>query len=77
LFGVQVEIVRHRSSRVPVLPKRWIVERMVGQVSAFEQGYEHLPPNDGELVYLSMIHLMLKRLSIVINSVTNTFLLLR
>ena len=65
LFGVAVEIVHHLGRGFQVLPKRWIVERTFGWLNwsrRLSKDYEVLPTVSESLVYIAMIHLMLKRL---------------
>lgn len=48
-----------------VLPKRWIVERTfgwLGRSRRLSKDYEALPESSEAWIYLSMIHLMFKRL---------------
>lgn len=62
-----LEIVR-RSADVTgfvVLPKRWIVERTFGWFGRYRRlskDYEMLPNSSEAVIYLSMTHLMLRRL---------------
>ena len=65
LFGVRTEI-RKRSDpvRYPV-PQRWIVERTFGwlnRMRRLSKDYEQRPDVGESFVYVSMIHLMLRRL---------------
>ena len=49
-----------------VLPKRWIVERTFGWLSRYRRlskDYEYLTESAEAMVYIAMIHLMLKRLA--------------
>jgi putative transposase len=67
LFGVRVELVCRPPEQqgFAVLPKRWIVERTfawLGKCRRLSKDYEHLPQTSENWIYLSMIHLMLKRL---------------
>lgn len=66
VFGVTVEIARHLVGQgFQVLPKRWIVERTFGWLNRarrLSKDYEQLPQISENLIYLSMIHLMLRRL---------------
>jgi putative transposase len=48
-----------------LLPKRWVVERTfawLGRCRIHSKDYERLPESSEAMVYVSMIHLMLKRL---------------
>lgn len=66
--GWTVEVV----SRPPaatgfvLLPKRWIVERTfawLGRCRRLSKDYEALPETEEALIYLAMIHVMLRRLA--------------
>ena len=67
LGGWVLEIVK-RSDDVKgfkVLPKRWIVERTFGWFKRYRRlskDYEVLPESSEAVIYLSMTHLMLRRL---------------
>ena len=48
-----------------VLPKRWIVERTFGWLNKYRRlskDYELTPKHSESMIYLAMIHLMLRRL---------------
>jgi putative transposase len=48
-----------------VLPKRWIVERTfawLGRYRRLSKDYETLPESSEAVIYLAMIHLMVRRL---------------
>jgi putative transposase len=48
-----------------VLPKRWVVERTfawLGRCRRLSKDYEALPETSEAVIYVAMIHLMLKRL---------------
>lgn len=67
LFGVQTQVTR-RGQQIGFddKPKRWIVKRPFGWLNRFRhlsKDYEHCPANLEGLVYLSMIHPMLRGLS--------------
>lgn len=50
-----------------VLPKRWIVERTFSWITCwrrFSKDYERHPDNSETLIYIRMIHLMSKRLTV-------------
>jgi putative transposase len=49
-----------------LLPRRWVVERTFGWLSHYRvlsKDYEVLPRNSEAVVYVAMIHLMLRRLA--------------
>ncbi len=49
-----------------VLPKRWIVERTFGWFGRYRRlskDYEELPASSETMIYIAMIHLMLRRLA--------------
>lgn len=66
-FGFSIKIVK-RLTDAPgfhVLPKRWIVERTLGWLGRsrrLSKDYERNPETSETMIYISMIHLMLKRL---------------
>jgi len=66
-FRWVLEIV-HRSAEAcgfEVLPHRWIVERTFGWFNRYRRlskDYEFLPATSESMIYIAMIHLMLKRL---------------
>jgi putative transposase len=66
LFGVQTLVTsRGRSDGFEVQPKRWIVERTFGWLNRFRRlskDFEQRPAISEGFIYLSMIHLMLRRL---------------
>jgi putative transposase len=48
-----------------LLPRRWVVERTFGWLSHYRvlsKDYEVLPRNSEAVVYVAMIHLMVRRL---------------
>lgn len=67
LFGIRVEVVRRTpASSFHLLPKRWIVERTfawLGKQRRLSKDYEQLPFVTENWIYLSMTHLMLRRLA--------------
>lgn len=67
VFDVQTEVTnRGQQKGFQVLPKRWIVERTFGWLNRFRRlskDYEQRPKISESFVYLSMIHLMLNRLT--------------
>jgi len=66
LFGVQTLVTsRGRPDGFEVQPKRWIVERTFGWLNRFRRlskDFEQRPAISEGFIYLSMIHLMLRRL---------------
>ena len=60
-------VVRHEDAvGFAVIRKRWIVERTFGRLGnsrRLSKDYEFLPENSETMIRLSMIHLMLNRLS--------------
>ena len=59
-------VKRSEAHRFVVLPKRWIVERTFGWLNRFRRlskDYEQRPQVSESLIYLSMSHLMLRRLA--------------
>lgn len=66
LFGAQTQVTnRARPDGFEVQPKRWIVERTFGWLNRFRRlskDFEQRPAISEGFIYLSMIHLMLRRL---------------
>lgn len=66
LFGVTVEISRRVVDKgFQVLPKRWVVERTFGWLNRsrrLSKDYEELTEVSEGMIYVVMIHLMLRRL---------------
>ena len=61
-----LEIVRRVGLGFQILPKRWIVERTfawLGKARRLDKNYERSPRNAEAFVYVTMIHLMVKRLA--------------
>ena len=61
-------MVRRRpdSHQFEVLPRRWVVERMLAWLSRcrrLSKDYEELPETGETWVHIAMVHLMLKRLN--------------
>ena len=49
-----------------LLPRRWVVERTFGWLNryrALSKDYEYLPRNSEAMVYVAMIHIMVRRLA--------------
>ena len=68
LAGWVLEIVRRAADQVGFVtqPHRWIVERTfawLGDYHRLGKDYERLPESSEALVYLAMIHLMVRRLA--------------
>lgn len=67
IFGVQTQVTKRSEQKgFQVQPKRWIVERTFGWLNRFRRlskDYEQRPKMSESFVYLSMIHLMLNRLT--------------
>lgn len=65
LFCVKVAIAQRLGEGFQVIPKRWIVERTFGWFNwsrRLSKDYEELPESSETMIYIAMIHLMLKRL---------------
>ena len=65
--GWLVEVVHKRAGQpgFEVQPTRWIVERTFGWLNysrRLSKDYEELPTSSEAMIYIAMIHLMLKRL---------------
>ena len=69
MFGVAVQISRRIAEQgFVVIPKRWIVERTfawLGKFRRLSKDYELLPKNSESFIYLAMIKIMVRRLSIL------------
>jgi putative transposase len=67
LFGVETAVThRGQVDGFTLQPKRWIVERTFGWLNRFRRlskDYEQRPAVAESLIYLSMSHLMLRRLT--------------
>jgi putative transposase len=67
-LGLHPEIVTRSDDQkgFVVLPKRWIVERTFGWFGRYRRlskDYEELPASSESMIYIAMIHLMLRRLA--------------
>ncbi len=67
VFGWALQIVKRseRGRGFELLPKRWIVERTLawlGRNRRLSKEYEQQPQSSEALIYISMIHLMVRRL---------------
>ena len=67
LFSVEKQVTRRgKQTAFVIQPKRWIVERTFGWLNRFRRltkDYEQRPQVSESLIYLSMSHLMLRRLA--------------
>ena len=66
--GWVLEIVRCSDDQkgFVVLPRRWVVERTFGWLSRYRRlskDYEFLPASSEAMIYLAMIHIMVRRLA--------------
>lgn len=67
-FNLVIEVIKRNdaATKFTVLPKRWIVERTISWINnsrRISKDYEHNTATSEAIVYLSMIKLMLKRLT--------------
>lgn len=65
LYDRVLEIISRNGKGFKVVAKRWIVERTFGWLLNYRRlsrDYERLPKTSEAMVYISMIHLMLRRL---------------
>ena len=65
-FNRKFDIVRRTDKGFKVLRKRWIVERTFSWLSNYRRNskdYERLPETSEAMMYVSMIHLMVRRLA--------------
>lgn len=68
LFGWTLEIIKRSDDQkgFVVLPRRWVVERTFGWLGRYRRlskDYEFLPQSSEAMVYIAMIHIMLRRLT--------------
>jgi len=66
VFGWVLEIVKRTDTGFKVLPFRWIVERTFAWFNNYRglsKDYEYCPKNSESMIYLAMLHLMLRRLT--------------
>ncbi len=66
--GWVLEIVKRSddTSGFVVLPRRWVVERTFGWLSKYRRlskDYEFLPESSEAMIYIAMIHIMVRRLA--------------
>ena len=67
LFSRTIEVVLRADSErcFKVIPKRWIVERTFSWLNNYRRhskDYERLTENSEAMIYISMIHLMIRRI---------------
>lgn len=65
-YGFVLEVVKRKGKGFVILPKRWIVERTFGwfgKARRLSKNYEATTRNAEAMVYVTMIHLMTKRLA--------------
>lgn len=66
MFHWLIQVVKRTETHTfKILPKRWIVERTFGWMNwrrRLSKDYEHNPNHSEAMVYIAMIHLMVKRL---------------
>ena len=67
-FGWVVEVVKRPEDQkgFEVLPKRWVVERTFGWFGRYRRlskDYEYLPTTSETMLFVAMIHVMLRRLT--------------
>lgn len=68
-FGIDVEIIKRTDDLkgFKIAPRRWVVERTFGWFGHFKRSakdYELLPEHSESMIYLAMMRLMLRRLTI-------------
>ena len=66
MFHWFLDIVEKTSKNFEVLPHRWIVERTFAWMNNYRilsKDYEYLPRSSENMVYTSMLHLMLRKLA--------------
>jgi putative transposase len=66
--GWVLDIVRRSADAVgfEVLPRRWVVERTfawLGKYRRLSKDYETLPESSESMIYIAMIHIMLRRMT--------------
>jgi putative transposase len=65
-FGWILEIVKRTDKGFKILPFRWIVERTFGWFNNYRglsKDYEYSTKSSESMIYLAMLHLMLRRLA--------------
>ncbi len=65
-FGWVLEIVKKPDEGFEVLPFRWIVERIFAWFNNYRglsKDYEYSPKNSEGMIYLAMLHRMLRQLT--------------
>lgn len=66
MCGLVLEVVKRSGKGFEVLPRRWVVERTFGWLNRYRRlskDYETLPDNSKSMIYVSMIHIMVRRLA--------------
>ena len=66
LFGWILQIVRRTDKEFKVLPFRWIVERTFGWFNNYRglsKDYEYCTKSSESLIYIAMLHVMVRRLA--------------
>lgn len=66
--GWVLEIVKRREDQkgFVVLPRRWVIERTfawLGRYRRLSKDYEFLPESSEAMIYIAMIHIMVRRLA--------------
>ncbi len=66
-YGIDLEVVMKPAEQhgFAVLPRRWVVERSIGWIGRSRRlckDHEHWPESTESWIYLTSIHLLLKRL---------------
>ena len=65
-FGWNLEIVKRTDKGFKILPFRWIVERTFAWFNNYRglsKDYEYSTKSSESMIYLAMLHLMLRRLA--------------
>ena len=68
-FGAELEIIKRTDDLkgFKIVPRRWVVERTFGWFGRFKRlakDYELLPEHSESMIYLAMMRIMLRRLTI-------------
>ena len=70
LSSATVEVMKRQGKGFQLLARRWVVERTFAWLIKKRRlivDYEKLPETSESLIYLAMVHLMLKRLTLLPN----------